>query len=83
MPKVNLCRERQAQRQQDADLVDLIRKYIFTRGYRTIALAAEDCGMKRARFYRRLQEPGDFTRSELRGIAKGLRIPDDEMRPLL
>ena len=39
--------------------------------------------MTRSRFYRRLSAPGDFTRSELRSIAKGLRIPDDEMRPLL
>lgn len=82
MPKTNLCKDRQLERQRDAELVFLIRKYIFAKELPSVKAAAALCGVKPSTFYGRLKAPRDFTRGELNGIERGLDIPDAEMRPL-
>lgn len=65
-----------------ANLIATIRKYAYAYGYSMDNLAAK-AGMSCSTLYSRLRNPGTFSLDELNRVAKVIRIPHEELAPIL
>lgn len=76
MPKI----AKSSKAQKDALIIGIIRKY-------SVGLTSEQIakmgGMSRALFYTNLRNPENFRLGQIRGICKGLKIPEEEMQEAL
>lgn len=63
-------------------LIATIRKYAFTYGY-NMGQVAERAGMTESTLYSRMRNPGKLSLDEVNRIAKAIRIPVNELAPIL
>lgn len=83
MPKVVLSRALQEREEKRRMLLGVLAKYRQIGGFVSWAEAAERCGIRPSTMYRRIKTPEDFTITELRQVASGMKIPAAEILPCI
>jgi hypothetical protein len=76
MPKI----ARSPTQKKNALIVGIIKKYSDGRSGEELAIMA---GMSESAFYRCMRDPGRFRIDQLRGICKGINVPNEEMMEVL
>lgn len=82
MPVVNLCGSHTA-KVADQRVAELMLIYRNRAGLKTWKDVGRLCGMCENTILKRVREPENITRGEMRRIIRVLKIPDEEIRPYL
>lgn len=84
MPRVNLCKDKQTERENNKRIQEVMLIYRNRLGINRWSDAYQLCGFKcLGTFESRRKKPETFTVEELRLMTKGLKIPMDKIRPYL